>query len=127
MTWIQAETQYHTETPEVTMYQGMAAKLTLTADDGCTGTSFQVDDATASHGDCKMTGNELLYTPNKDFVGTDVVAYNATDKDQKATAKSLIVHVLPLPKGLEAGGVRSHGAEWTGHLCHGRAHGHRHL
>ena len=59
------------------MYQGMVAQLTLTSDDG-DDDAFKVTKATASHGECKMDGNVLAYTPPGHFVGSAVVSYTAS-------------------------------------------------
>ena len=93
-------------TPEVTMYQGMAAKLTLSSDTGDE-SLFHIQNATGSHGKCalgRQAGQELTYTPNKDFIGTDVVTYQVKESGRN---RSLIVHVMPLPHGMCPGGEQA--------------------
>ena len=81
---------------EVTMYQNMAARLTLTSEDG-KGEAFHVTDAKASHGKCVMDGNVLTFTPESGFLGTDVVHYTARDGAKAVEEKALIVHVIEAP------------------------------
>ena len=85
---------------EVTMYQGMSAQLTLTADDGNEDT-LKVKDATASCGECAVDGNVLTYTPPGDFVGTGVVHYSASSGGKSDQYKALVVHVVAPPPGRE--------------------------
>ena len=81
---------------EVTMYQGMAAQLTLTSDEG-NEDAFQVKDASASCGKCDMAGNVLTYTPPEEFVGIVVVSYTAVNGGRSDKGKALVVHVVKAP------------------------------
>ena len=81
------------------MYQGMAAQLTLTSDNGDDDT-FYVKDARASHGECSTDGNVLTYNPG-DFLGTTVVSYKAASQGGADQDKQLIVHVIQPPASVK--------------------------